>query len=517
MVLAVVVVGAGAIALRSRRAPSAPPIKSAVVADAKPDAPVPPTVSAAPAKSVAPGPKSPVPSNKVSLKGLCQYQADSGSGAALITPYSLQRLALTGQSARYLALPAIHGACWKSRVGLTRARIVSYDRQVDQAYHYYGDLEISLKFVGEYPDLQSFVSQNKIPIKSFGFSSIKDFADALVVDGAVVNEPLQVFQVEKAKFPRARDPVGQFSFYPGVRLISARDATEGLQRKSMVWVDVRVNSRKIAPLTGAIDVTEAKLDEIAITIASAAVAQVKDLKNSLLPMDKELALIGNDLSDRSPFNLVPALRAAGYSRVAVVEGGASALAGFRTATPVSVAGMKVISSADLAKGLESYVAIDVREGQQASNWIFKNSFEAPVRIGIKQNELFRDFTNFQTTGRLARDYRVRQQLNIKAIVAAAAKKPILLIGANELDWRPILVFEELKKNGVQSVYWFRSGMELLGVERLLGVLEPRILRGIDRATSIRALPASPQATFVKVVPVKRTRRSFTRKYIPGVD
>ena len=434
-----------------------------------------------------------------------------------MTPYSLQRLALTGQSAKYLVLPSIHGACWKTRVGLTRARIVSYDRQVDQAYHYYGDLEISLKFVVEYPDFQSFVSQNKIPIKSFGFSSIKPFADALVADSAAIDEPLQVFQVEKVKFPRARDPVGQFSFYPGVRRISAQEANEGLQKKSMVWVDVRVNSRRLVPLSGAVDATEAKLDEIAITVASAAVANVKDLRTSLLPKDKELALIGNDLGDRSPFNLVPALRAAGYSRIAIVEGGASGLSGFQTATPLSVAGMKVVSSADLAKNLESYVAVDVREGQRASNWILKNSFEAPVRIGIKQTELFRDFTNFQTTGRLERDYRVRQQLNIKAMVAAASKKPILLIGANELDWRPILVFEELKKNGVQSVYWFRTGMELLGVERLLGILEPRILRSIDRATSIRALPTSPQATFIKVVPVQRTRRSFTRRYIPGVD
>lgn len=401
-----------------------------------------------------------------SHKGFCRYALPEKE--MLISLSSLKMLQNQKINQKTLLLPRSHASCLKD--GSYLAQVVEYEPSSDLAYAYYGKVGITLKKVMEFQDINILVATPGLDPKFLGFEAVKDIVVYLKRIGLEARESVFAFKVDFVSEVRPRDPVGLYTFYPGVKFVSASQAE---QIKGKFYIDASDVLPKLEKLEIKKRPNASRLDRFVVLQPTAAISLAGDIHLDI-PKSAPLVLLGRDASDRSPLNMIPTLITSRFSDINILSGGAASLMKYDLETPQEIPGLKTLKIDELAKDFRNYLVLDTRPDFGNYPVEIQSSKLAPINYGFTNKELWNDLVLFSKSRSFSLDHKIEKYLQVNDMVNDADSRPTLLVGFDEYDWRPLILFSILRKMGVRRLAWYRSGFADLENRMILRILPPTL-------------------------------------------
>lgn len=405
-------------------------------------------------------------------KGLCGIPREDKSFPFLLSVY--QHLKSSGSTE--FAVPAFHGQCLPSegRVGL---HLVNYDFALDRAYDYLGDVDAEIKLVGKVANLEGLTLDPEFKKSMFGYASVPKALKALTQLGANQGAEIFVFRIQ-LKTTKAREPIGSYSYYPGIKIMNSETFTETQKKGHVSVVDLRMQKPKTEEIASAISLPifiSFRDAPILNPLQTESVYTATKADLPKIPDGNLVVLVSQSAADRTSFNAAQVFMSAGVHPLAILKDGYETFTKTETLTPKTVVGFGSESLARLSGDLASSLVIDVRFRPRPDAVTLKKARLAPIAK--------KEFKFYQSA---VREEANLAYLDLEKIKDVAKRKKIIIIGDNDYDWRPILLFERLSKIAVDNIYWFREGFEGIKLYRDLQMLDKDFKKKVKNIASVKS-------------------------------
>jgi hypothetical protein len=397
-------------------------------------------------------------------RGLCFF---TNLGTEKYLPLSLVRH-LSQNSPSSLIIPSIHGDCLKETENF-QFSIVDYDPFSDVAFNFFGKIKLSLKLEQEFSSYEEMIRVEPEAYKRFGFKDPKEMSNYFADQGyhRFLNKGLISFKVNEYSKPLPRDKSAVYDVYPGVDFISFSEA-ERRSTASIITM-LRPGSSFGSSLKGINDQFQ--------SLSFRKIEPPRQVRLSLpskmlspLPKDREVIILGLHSGDQRPLNLASALIERGFSKVSVIKGGIYESNGFRTETPNSVLGLKALSVGEFFSAVQSSLVIDTRRAKLDSPFKIQGSFLVPYSFPPEMDFSHSFFQSFGSGDLTIRPFlKPERFLSLPNLKMYLSGKSVMVVGANEFDWSPVIIGLYIKQNLKVSVSWFRSGFDRLENLHRLGL------------------------------------------------
>ncbi len=388
----------------------------------------------------------------VEKTGLCGRAPLDGS--TYLIPYSVFKK-LNTKNSKYFALPSFHGECFADKRSV-KFKIVSYDKSADRPYAYWGDFETTFTSVQRARSLEDLTFIPEFKKDKLGFKTKVGAIESLVYLGGRLTDSYILFKISEIKNLRPRQSSGTYDFYPGVQVITKADYDRISASSEYQVLDVRFFRPPTEPLTGSLYMRFLAFKNKNIIRPTEALQIYDGIKKLIppIPKEKKIILVGASGKDMTPYNVVQVMWSAGYKNISVLYDGYTAIQNKTLITPVSYSDLKIESLETFRYDLNSALILDTRPPRHHKINL-PQGWTAPIYIPEAQAPLISDPAT--------REKIDISKINLADIKAQAANKKIILIGSNDYDWSPLVLFDHLKKNSFQNLWWVREGFDGIDV------------------------------------------------------
>ncbi len=442
--------------------------------------------------------------------GLCKY-ADRKNNLFPLSIY----LHLVTKKPDYFLLPEFHAHCLPS-FGNIQYRIVNYDYGSDSAYEYWGDFNMSARIVKKVLSIKELDSIPEFKLTGLGYENTTIAIQEFAKIGGKLNEPLYLFQLEKIESAKPRSPIGDYSYYPGVKIIVAQDLALPEFKENVTLVDLRLSRATNSPIAKATQIKNVpQLRALSLLVPSYIESIYENNKDKMpkLPADSTAVLISSRGGSKVPFNWIPFFTKSAIKNIAILKDGYLSLVNRQSMTPTSYYNVTALAISNFQSTMKDAILIDTRSGAYSFSVGLNSAWHSPIVLDQET-----DYSDLNT--RKAVDV---SKIDFEQIVKSVGKKKVILIGDNEYDWSPLILADHLPKSTIKSIYWLREGFEGLWVYRNLNLipkdLSSKIVNGsgfkVKRKKKKNETLANKKGTikgnFILIQRVSNSKKSFVKK------
>lgn len=441
--------------------------------------------------------------NVVEKSGLCHVDRSS-SKMPVLSLHTYEHLRGNKQISKFV-LPAFSSECLPDS-GTITAHIVSYSAAADRAYDYWGDVELEIKRTGHFATLEALFYSPDFNVTPFGFKKEAEVLDFLMLEGGNNKIPLETFDVTFIK-ASGRTPVGTYSFYPYVKMIENLSVIKAaVDSHDIKVVDLRLSGdQPFEKIDNAISATFPSLDKLPIVDPAILKQTLEQGDLASLDKDQNILLVGLSPFYKTPYNVVQILLNSGFKNISILQNGYADFKKWNILTPTKVKKLQNLdyeSFADLGEA----IIIDTRLENRRGSVFFKEAYLTPIHMPVQTLNRYDDMTKFHSSQTFDAAYDVSKQIQLKDIKHAAENKKIVLIGENEYDWGPVILYETLRKVHSRNVYWLRHGFDGLVLEKKLNTLD------VGLAQKLLDVSSPQTHSLIAKSANKPSEKSFARKH-----
>ncbi len=444
------------------------------------------------------------------LSGLCK-NADRKNN---LFPLSLY-LHLVTKKPDYFLLPEFHAHCLPS-FGNIQYRLVNFDSGSDSAYDYWGDFNMSARIVKKVSTIKELDSISEFKLSGLGYENTTIAIQEFSKIGGKLNEPFYLFQLEKIENAKPRSPIGDYNYYPGIKIITAQDLLLPEYKERTTLVDLRLNRPSNISIANAAQVKNIpQLRSLSLLVPNYIESIYENNKDKIpkLPTESTLVLIGPRGGSKVPFNWVPFFKKSPVKNIAILKDGYLSLVNRQSITPPSYYNLNSLAILNFQTTMKDAILIDTRSGAYALGVGLESAWHSPVVLD--QDTDYSDLNNRKTVD--------VSKIDFEQIVKSVGKKKLILIGENEYDWSPLILSDHLSKSSIKSIYWLREGFEGLWVYKNLNLIpndlnskiinasgfklknEQKVIETLVKDKGVR------KGKFVLIQRVANSRKSFVKR------
>lgn len=397
-------------------------------------------------------------------RGLCFYSTKEMKAIALDLARHIRKT-----NPKQIALPYSHGSCLKD---LREAifSIVDYDSLADVAFNQFGSVNLGFAFAQEYISYDEFQRNEGSAFADYGFPGPQEMAKFFSNQAyfRFEDKRLLTFKINQISNWRPRAQAGAFETYPGVEFISLQDANRraGLGAS---FIDLSYENEKFLQKAQGMKPKLPIIESSRIVHPSYIEKAIPSEVFKDLPKDKEVVLMGSHARDLRVYNLTSYFYAHGYPKVSVVKGGLYAANNIIAETPMSIAGLNIVSVDTLLQDTKKYIILDTRNPALSFNYSIEGSYSVPFQFPMtmkRDHKFFKAVREGET--KLHPLLEPQKALALDKLKMFHGGKPILLISSSEFEWAPIILALYIKSNLNVPIYWLREGMDKVELLHQLG-------------------------------------------------